>query len=209
MFVFLGFGQNLYNWLESVILEFYFSFLLSNRYSCHELIQIAIVQLRLNFSNLIIITHKNSEIKNYQSFDEIPAMLFFEKNLRVGKKPVNRTKLNSRRWWAHDCPFCTLEKTTCSWRCCTLGHFRLQRCWWRALLWLCSWMVSIQSHMVITYLSPKVVVINGKKLWSFLAERSQLKLNITSICAEFSLCSLSIVASDTRNFWILFCCNWW
>lgn len=63
MFVYLGFGQNLYNWLESAILEFFFSFLLSNRYACHELIQIAIVQLRLNFSNLIIITDKTLKLK--------------------------------------------------------------------------------------------------------------------------------------------------
>jgi hypothetical protein len=63
MFVFLGFGQNLYNWLESAILDLFFSFLLSNRYVRHELIQIAIVQLRLNFSNLIIITHKTLKRK--------------------------------------------------------------------------------------------------------------------------------------------------
>jgi hypothetical protein len=30
---------------------------------CHELIQIAIVQLRLNFSNLIIIMHKTLKLK--------------------------------------------------------------------------------------------------------------------------------------------------
>jgi hypothetical protein len=63
MFVSLGFGQNLYNWLESAILDSFFSFLLSNRYVCHELIQIAIVQLRLNFSNLIIIMHKTLKLK--------------------------------------------------------------------------------------------------------------------------------------------------